>query len=94
MIADDLGPAFTSSFANHRFSEYGKRLTATAIKKMCYEDARLVRYFVIAKRIANGFAKSGVFAKEIWTFAKFCLALRVATWITSAERQAKPTLLN
>lgn len=46
MIADDLGPAFTSSFANHRFSEYGKRLTATTIKKMCYEDARLVRYFV------------------------------------------------
>ena len=46
MIADDLGPAFTSSFANHRISEYGNRLTATAIKKMCYEDARLVRYFV------------------------------------------------
>ena len=61
MIADDLGPAFTSSFAT---------------------------------RIANGFAKLGAFAKGIWTFAKFCLALRVATWITSVERQAKPTLLN
>ena len=46
MIADDLGPVFTSSFANHRISEYGRRLTVTAIKKMCYEDARLVRYFV------------------------------------------------
>lgn len=46
MIADDLGPAFTSSFTNHRISEYGNRLTTTAIKKMCYEDARLVRYFV------------------------------------------------
>lgn len=46
---------------------------------------------LIANRIANGFAKLGAFAKGIWTFAKFCLALRVATWITSVERQAYDT---
>ena len=49
MIGNELGPEFKSCFTNHRRSEYGENFTVEMVKKMCYEDARLVPYLLNSK---------------------------------------------
>ena len=49
MIDCNLGPDFKSCFLGHKQSEYGKAFTVSFAKHMCYEDARLVQYFVNQK---------------------------------------------
>lgn len=49
MIGNELGPEFKSCFTNHKRSEYGENFTVDMVKKMCYEDARLVPYLLNSK---------------------------------------------
>lgn len=49
MIGNELGPEFKSCFTNHRRSEYGENFTVDMVKKMCYEDARLIPYLLNSK---------------------------------------------
>lgn len=49
MIGNELGPEFKSCFTNHRRSEYGEDFTVDMVKKMCYEDARLIPYLLNSK---------------------------------------------
>lgn len=49
MIGNELGPEFKSCFTNHKRSEYSENFTVDMVKKMCYEDARLVPYLLNSK---------------------------------------------
>ena len=51
MIGNELGPEFKSCFTNHRRSEYGENFTVDMVKKMCYEDARLIPYLLNSQSV-------------------------------------------
>lgn len=46
MAICEFGPTFVSAFSGCTRSQLGKRFTVDLAKKLCYEDARLVRFFI------------------------------------------------